>query len=187
MDLGDLLVLVASKLRELVLPFFVTGSTATITYGEPRFTNDIDLVVRLGLGDSERLDSAFDAKSFYRDLESMESAIRRCTSFNLIHPSSGLKVDFMVADDSAFNRSRFSRIQWIELGVGEAIPFASPEDVIVKKLEYLKLGGSDKHLRDIAGVLRTLEAIDLAYIESWSEALGVINEWRRVQSLADAT
>jgi hypothetical protein len=109
MDPGELLARVAEVLASNSIPYFVTGSTATIAYGEPRFTNDIDIVVRLRASDQEALVSAFDSGEFYLAPESIGRAIRRRSSFNLIHPSSGLKVYFMVADDTEFNESRFRR------------------------------------------------------------------------------
>ncbi len=164
----------------------MTGSTATIAYGEPRFTNDIDIVVRLKTGDIEALLAAFDPEEFYLSPESMAVAVRRRTAFKLIHPSSGLKVDFMVADDSKFDESRFRRVQAIDTGLGAPVFFASPEDVILKKLEYFRDGGSQKHLRDIAGVLRTSENLDLSYVESWAVELGVSDEWQKARVLADS-
>jgi hypothetical protein len=116
--------------------------------------------------------------------ESIQRALRRRTSFNLIHPSSGLKVDFMVAEESSFNESRFRRVQKVRTGVGDPVPFASPEDVILKKLEFYREGGSKKHLRDIAGVLRTSEGVDREYIEHWAEILGVLAEWQEANELA---
>ncbi|MFO0783885.1 MAG: hypothetical protein U0636_09405 [Phycisphaerales bacterium] len=55
--------------------------------------------------------------------------------FNIIHVPSGLKADIMVARDDAFNRSRFESL--LSAVVDEQpTPFASPEDVILKKLVY---------------------------------------------------
>ena len=116
MDPGELLARVAEVLAGNSIPFFVTGSTATIAYGEPRFTNDIDIVVRLEARDVEPLVSAFDPAEFYLAPESIRRAIRGRSSFNLLHPSSGLKVDFMVADESSFNESRFRRVRSLETG-----------------------------------------------------------------------
>ncbi len=177
MDPGELLQVVAAKLEELEVPYFVTGSMATIAYGEPRFTNDIDLVVRLEAGKVEALVGAFDAEDFYLARESVVNALHRRSSFNLIHPHSGLKVDFMVAEASTFNESRFERTRRLDIGTGTRLPFASPEDVILKKLQYYRDGGSEKHLRDIAGVLRTSREIDTRYIEEWSSRLGVEAQW----------
>jgi hypothetical protein len=59
--------------------------------------------------------------------------------------------------------------------------FASPEDVILKKLEYFKGGGSEKHIRDILGVLKTQgERIDRVYIAEWAGPLGVVAEWDQI-------
>ena len=53
--------------------------------------------------------------------------------------------------------------------------------MIIKKMEYYRLGESDKHLRDIAGVLRVSgPAIDRAYIEDWAARLGLSDIWQRV-------
>ena len=183
MDPGELLAIVAEALKRLDVPFFVTGSTATIAYGEPRFTNDIDIVVELEAGDVDGLVAAFDEEDFSLSPESMASAIRRRSSFNLIHPSSGLKIDFMVAADSEFNESRFRRARPVETGIGEPVPFASPEDVILKKLEFFRDGGSEKHLRDIAGVLRVNDDLDCSYLDRWAVELAVEPEWLRAKEL----
>ena len=56
----------------------------------------------------------------------------------------------------------------------KSVWFASPEDVILKKMVYHKEGGSDKHLRDIAGVLRIQgERLDRGYLSEWALTLQV--------------
>lgn len=173
----------ASVLRRLGVAHFVTGSTATIAYGEPRLTNDIDIVVDLRAGHVEPLLSAFSGAEFYLSEETVWRAVSKRSSFNLIHPASGLKVDFMVAEDSAFNRSRFRRARELEIGLDAPVLFASPEDVILKKLEYYRMGASEKHLRDIAGVLRTTDELDEPYLEYWAELLGVKDAWEKAKHL----
>ena len=178
MDPGELLRLVAATLDGLGIVHFVTGSTATITYGEPRFTNDIDIAVRLDVTESEALCEAFPSPDFTVSTESAARAVRDHSSFNLIHPASGLKVDFMVTDDSPFNVSRFERATRLDIGAGPSVCFATPEDVILKKLEYYREGGSEKHMRDIAGVLRVSAAnIDVDYIAGWVARLRLAEEW----------
>ncbi len=175
---GELLRRVASALREIGAPYFVTGATATVVYGEPRLTNDIDVVVRLGSGQVEALLERFEPDEFYLDEEAAVRAVEIRSSFNLIHPASGLKVDFMVADESAYDESRFERAREVDVGEGELAYFAAPEDVILKKLEYYQRGGSEKHLRDIAGILRVSgDELDREYIDDWSERLGLTAEW----------
>jgi len=181
MELADLLKHVTTVLERLRIPHFVTGSIATIAYGEPRLTNDIDIVIRVQPRQIADLCREFPDDEFYVSPEMAADAAERGGQFNILHPRSGLKVDVMVADGSAFNESRFGRIQKLPVSPELDVPFASPEDVILKKLEYYREGGSDKHLRDIAGVLATMGAeIDQRYIAAWAQRLGVLRIWRRV-------
>lgn len=182
METSDLLKFAVQVLERLELRYFVTGSTGTIFYGEPRFTNDIDIVVALPPDRIRDLCAAFPADEFYVSEESAQRAVRTRGQFNIIHPASGLKIDIMVPADTAFNRSRFQRTHRVSPEEDFDAEFASAEDLIVKKLEYYQEGGSDKHLRDIAGVLRIGGSeIDLDYIAMWAEKLGLLEAWRAVR------
>jgi hypothetical protein len=84
----------------------------------------------------------------------------------------------MVAGQSEFDQTRLRRVVRVQSGPDLVSWFASPEDVILKKLEYFKEGGSEKHIRDILGVLKMQgERVDRAYIAEWAGRLGVTNEW----------
>jgi hypothetical protein len=156
----------------------VTGSTATIAYGEPRFTNDIDIVIDLPARMADDFCDAFHMDDFYLNRETVKTAIRNGTQFNLIHPASGLKIDFIVLTPSDFNRSRVSRRRELPVLEDRTVSFASPEDVILMKMLYYREGESEKHLRDIGGVLRVQgERIDRQYITQWAEHLGVGDVW----------
>jgi len=175
---AELLEELAGILEELRIPYFVTGSVATIAYGEPRFTNDIDIVVQLFPIQIDPLCQAFSSDDFYISIEAVVDAVTRRGQFNILHPSSGLKIDVMVADDSDFNQSRFTRTRQLQISPHRKAEFASPEDVIIKKLAFYREGGSDKHIRDIRGVLAVLgENIERSYIESWVTKLGLSREW----------
>jgi len=55
--------------------------------------------------------------------------------------------------------------------------FASAEDLILKKLVFFQMGCSDKHLRDISGVMLVQgDSIDQGYLDEWAEKLGVNEE-----------
>ena len=186
MELSELLRFVTGTLDRLGIPYLVTGSMATIAYGEPRLTNDIDLVVRLSPQQVLPLCEAFPEGRFYLSREAALEAAERCGQFNVLHPLSGLKIDLMVADDSEFNASRFGRVRLIALAPDVSASFASPEDVILKKLEYYREGGSDKHLRDIAGVIKVMgHDLDRHYLEAWARRLGLSRLWRKVSETAD--
>jgi hypothetical protein len=187
MDPSELLRLVTGILERLGFRYLVTGSTATIFFGEPRFTNDIDIVLDLPSARIADLCLAFPAEDFYLSEESVRRAVARGGQFNLLHPKSGLKIDFIVATDTPFNRSRFARSRRLTPGPDFQATFASPEDVILKKMEYFREGHSDKHLRDIAGVFKISgDQIDRGYLEDWIARLGLGEVWQEVLRWLDA-
>ena len=181
MEQSELLRFVVSVLERLNLPYFVTGSTVTIFYGEPRFTNDIDIVVDLPAGAVQEFCRQFPDGDFYVSQEAASDAVRRRSQFNIIQPGSGLKVDVIVPAPSEFNSTRFARARRVQVGEGWDASFSSPEDAILKKMEFFREGGSDKHLRDITGVLKTSgREIDSAYIDGWAATLGLTEIWRAI-------
>ncbi|HKI03618.1 MAG TPA: hypothetical protein VKK31_16690 [Thermoanaerobaculia bacterium] len=181
MEQFELLQHVVKALERLGLRYFVTGSMATIFFGEPRFTNDIDIVVDLPPARIPELCAAFPAPDFYLSQETVHRAVTRRGQFNIIHPSSGLKVDVMVPADSPFNQGRFARMKRVRPAPDFDAAFSSPEDVILKKMESYREGGSEKHLRDIAGVLKISgERLDRAYIAEWAERMGTSEIWEEI-------
>ena len=180
---SELLAHLARALDDLGLRYLVTGSTATILYGEPRLTNDIDVVVVLKSARIDAFCRCFPANEFYISREAVVEAVANSGQFNIIHPASGLKIDVMIPDDSPYNRSRLQRSRRENMAPDIDVCFASAEDVIVKKLEYYKQGGSEKHLRDITGVLKIRGAkVDTEYIAGWAARLGLTQVWRRSSS-----
>lgn len=179
----ELLRYLADTFDRLGLRYAVTGSTATITYGEPRFTNDIDVVVDIPAARIDEFMLAFPRPDFYPSLTAVESAVAHQRQFNIIHPTSGLKVDVIVASQSEFDRQRLDRSRLLAVLADRSVSFAAPEDVILKKMEYYQQGGSEKHLRDISGVLRLQgDRIDRDRITAWAARLGVSNVWSLVLS-----
>jgi hypothetical protein len=183
MEHADLLRYLAEVFERLRVPYLVTGSTATVAYGEPRFTNDIDVVIDLPAAQLDELLAAFPADDFYVSRSAVESAIARRRQFNIIHPASGLKADLIVASESEFDRNRLLRARPLSALPDRTVQFASPEDVILKKMQYFQEGGSEKHLRDIAGVLLIQgDRIERDYIQDWASRLAVADVWALVVS-----
>lgn len=182
MELYDLLAQVVQTFERLRIPYLVTGSVASMAYGEPRLTNDIDLVAGIRESDISNVVVAFPAPEFYVSDEAIRDAIRRDGQFNIIHPGSGLKVDVIVRRDTPFDHSRFARARPLRPAESYVAAFASAEDVIIKKMEYFREGGSEKHLRDITGMLKvTGKEIDHAYIAEWADRLGLHEIWDMIQ------
>ena len=159
MQPDDLLRYTADVLDRVGLTYLVTGSTATIAYGEPRFTNDLDIVLDLPADRTAAFCAGFPPPDFYLSADAVADAVRTGFQFNVIHPASGLKIDFILLTTTAFDASRRSRGRQLPVLADRSVAFASPEDVILKKLLYFREGGSEKHLRDIAGVVRVQGAL----------------------------
>lgn len=158
--------------------YFVTGAVAAIAYGEPRLTNDIDIVADLREDDVPKLKTCYPDEDFYFDTDSAMRAVRSRSQFNIIHPGSGLKIDVMISKGDAFDLSRFRRARKLKPLDDTDVAFASPEDVILKKMAFYSEGGSDKHLRDIAGILKISgDSIDRSYIAAWAGKLGLEEIW----------
>jgi hypothetical protein len=160
------------------IPYFITGAVAAIAYGEPRLTNDIDVVADMSESDVPKLKTCFPEDEFYFDVAAAKKAVETHFQFNIIHPGSGLKIDIMISKGDEFDRSRFRRARRLRPLEDTEVAFASPEDVILKKMAFYQAGASEKHLRDIAGILKISgDSIDYSYIESWAKKLGLKDIW----------
>jgi hypothetical protein len=182
MEQHELLGYLVRCLEKLKVPYFVTGAVACIAYGEPRFTNDIDIVVDIKDEHIAQLKKCFPEEEYYLDSDAAREAIKRRHQFNIIHPASGLKIDVMISKRDAFDKSRFSRIRRMHPLEDTEANFASPEDVIIKKMEYYKEGSSDKHIRDILGMIKISgDMIDPKYISLWAKKLNLVEIWEAIQ------
>lgn len=181
MEQSDLLRHLVRCLEKLNIPYFITGAVASIAYGEPRLTNDIDVVAEIHDGHITEFKGCFPEEDFYLDSDAIREAIKRRHQFNIIHPTSGLKVDVMIPKRDAFDENRFARIKRMRFLEDTEANFASPEDVIIKKMEYFKEGSSEKHIRDIMGILKISgEMIDLGYVSSWAKRLNLDDIWKPI-------
>jgi hypothetical protein len=181
MDQNELLSYIVHCFEKLDIPYFITGSIASIAYGEPRLTNAIDIVADIKRDHIDEFKGCFPENDFYLEKESIKRAVKYQHQFNIIHPASGFKMDIMISKKDAFDQNRFNRIKRLLISENESANFASPEDVILKKLQYFKEGGSEKHLRDITGILRISgDMINKDYLSVWAEKLGVGEIWDSV-------
>lgn len=181
-DQADLLEFVADRLNTAHISYFVTGSQASALYGEPRFTQDIDIVLELMTEQVPSFLQLFASEDFYLSEAAVRNAVTRRGMFNLIQPSSGSKVDFVVAKNSDFDRTRMTRTRFLSISEKSKARFASPEDVILKKMQWFTKDNSDRHIRDILGVLQVQQTqIDASYIETWLDELGVRDVWKAIQ------
>lgn len=181
MEQHELLRYIVRSLESVGIRYLITGSMASMVYGEPRFTNDLDIVVQILEEDIARLKGCFPENEFYFSEDAARRALRETGQFNVIHSSTGFKIDFVIRKNEPFDDSRFSRTKRLKAAEDTVASFASPEDVIIKKMQYYKMGGSEKHLRDITGILKVSEKmIDYGYIENWSKKLVLSEVWQSI-------
>ena len=181
MTLAELLADMVRRLEDGHIPYMVTGSTASAYYGEPRATRDLDIVIDPS---PEALDALVDgllADHMYVDRDAASTALRERTQFNVIGPDA-TKVDLIICKDRPFSREEFDRRRPANL-LGTDAFIASPEDMIIAKLEWSVPFDSDRQLRDVASMLAVSEGvIDRGYIDRWVRSLGLEEVWRRVTS-----
>ena len=181
MNQAELLDWVIAVLESQQLTYMLVGSFASAVYGEPRLTHDIDIVLQLDADTVDRLCRAFPSPEFYVSLSAAREAVMGLGQFNVIHPASGNKIDFVIARNDAWGQSQMARRARKPILPDRAAFVAAPEDVILGKLWYYREGGSEKHLRDITAMLQVSgEEIDKEYINHWSQQLGLRKEWRAV-------
>ncbi len=173
---ADQFLLFVDALNDLDLRFMVTGSVATILYGEPRMTHDVDLVLELDVSSASDLASRFPIEDYYFppiEVVRLEAARHQRGHFNIIHHKSGLKADIYLAGDDPLHRAALEAVNTVEID-GRTIPLAPPSYVIARKLQYFREGGSDKHLRDIRGMVQSLgDSIDRTQVEEFATMAGV--------------
>ena len=181
MEQAELLRRVLEELEERGITYLLVGSLASGVYGEPRLTLDLDIVVELRPNQVSELCAAFPSPEYYVSEKAAQEAVLRRGQFNVIHPASGNKIDFIIARQDAWGRSQVNRRRREQILPGRPGYTAAPEDVILGKLWYYREGGSEKHLRDIAGMLQVSgDEIDTVYVDHWTVQLGVTEEWQTV-------
>lgn len=168
---------VTDVFEKLGIPYLIGGSLASTLYGMVRTTQDSDIVAEMRLGHLQPFISALQDE-FYVDDKMIAESIRRHSSFSIIHRETMFKVDVFIPRPRPFLQSQMARAQRQEFDLEPKISanFASPEDTILSKLEWYRLGGeaSDRHWRDILGVLKVLAGeLDLDYLRKWAMELKV--------------
>jgi hypothetical protein len=168
----DLVRLFIEPLEGLGLVYMITGGVASVIYGDPRFTRDIDIVLELHGTDARRLADAYSGFDYYvppLDVIIEESA--RGGHFNIIDRDTGLRADIYLAGNDPLHAWAFERRRRVPLE-GWSIWVAPIEYVILRKLQYYQISGSDRHLRDVAMMLQLSgESIDGQQLTAWLDRL----------------
>jgi hypothetical protein len=178
---------VATAIESVGGAYFVGGSVASSLQGDPRSTNDVDIVVSLAANKVDALATAL-GSDFEVDRDMLRQALLAGTSANAFFLPVLTKVDFFGVGRSEFDESEFARRCPIVVGeAGESLVVKTPEDSVLRKLLWFRDGGSvsDKQWRDIVAILRVSRAnLDVAYMTAWAQRLGVATELARAEGEA---
>jgi hypothetical protein len=150
----------------------VGGSFASTVHGEPRASNDLDVIANLRLAHVSEFVRAL-GSDFYADEVAIREAVAKRDSFNVIDERSFLKIDVFVPPAGPLGEGQLARRRTFSLsGAGSAVFVLGPEDTVLQKLRWYDLGGrtSDRQWRDILGVIRLGGELDLSYLREVAES-----------------
>jgi len=179
----DLLLLFVRPLQQADFRYIVTDSVAAIFYGEPRLTLAVDLVVFLHDRDMARLADIFPANDFYLpppEIIAAEARREQRGHFNIIHLATGFKADLYLTGRDELEAWAFRFLRRVQYA-GVPVALAPPEYVIVRKLEYYREDGSEKHVRDVRSMLAVSGGqLDQSVLHEWIQRRGLQAEWKLV-------
>ena len=168
------------KFNSSKIPYAVTGSVASIIYGQPRMTHDVDIVINLNINRAKEFLSLFPADEFYcPPVEILKTEILKNVRghCNLIHNESGFKADIYFCGTDEFQKWALTNAKHFDFN-NRKIAVAPPEYVIIKKLEFYKEGKSSKHLDDIKAILfNSKEVINFPVLQKYISEFGLNKEW----------
>jgi hypothetical protein len=169
---------VIKAFNQLSIPYYIGGSIASSLYGIARASMDVDMIAALTYNHVASL-VEYLKDGYYIDEQMIVDAISTASSFNLIHLETMMKIDVFIHKQDPYHESALTRrIQdlIVEGDPDSSYYFSSPEDVIISKLDWHKMGGqaSDRQWLDILGVIKVqADSLDKDYLMRWSEAQGL--------------
>lgn len=157
MDFRECLERISQLLRVCETRFYLTGGAAAIAYGDPRTTQDVDVIVDAKALHLRR--SLFfehlRQEGFLFNEQAIQTAITSGSLFQLIDPKSALKFDLYPRD---LVPGGLDRAVEVEVMPGLVLPVASRPDLVISKLIWVSKG-SHKSRRDLRQImLRANEA-----------------------------
>lgn len=166
------------------IEYFLGGSIASTVYGEPRFTQDVDIILRLSPWKVSKLANEFEGE-FYLSLPTLQEAASQGTTANLIHLATNFKIDLMFSRETPFEISAFERRVKHQVTDLEFY-FCTAEDIILAKLDWHRKSSQmlDRQLRDIQTVMMVQQSLDLDYLRTWARHQGTLTQLE--SSLRDA-
>ena len=168
---------VIQAFEKMSIPYYIGGSIASSVYGMARATMDVDVIADLKVTHIPRLKQILE-NEYYIDEDMIADAIRTNSSFNLIHLETMIKIDVFIHKEDPYAEMALQRKRkdTLEELANVEFYFSSPEDIIIAKLQWYKIGGfvSERQWLDVIGVIKVQkDLLDKKYLEGWSKKLGL--------------
>ena len=180
MDQLEILRHVVSALEQTNIQYMLVGSYGSSYHGEPRLTYDIDVLVDMHIGQVSDFCERFPISQYYVSEAGLLDAIQHRFQTTIIHHNTGNKVDLIFPKNNEWGNSQLARRQRAE--IANIITYvADPIDIIIAKMWYYSEGGSDKHLRDVASMLRiNPDRVNVHEVKKWADQLGYTAIWETI-------
>lgn len=182
MTLQAFLSLVVSELEGAGIRFMITGSLAASYHGAPRATQDVDLVVEPDEASLLELARRLRDVGLYASDADVREAVETRGQFNAIDPATGWKADFVVRKSREFSSTEFDRRLPLNF-LGLEMSMVTAEDLVIAKLEWAKLGDSERQLQAVADIVAIQgERLDRDYLGTWIGRLHLEDQWEKVDA-----
>ena len=165
----EFLLYIAELLGRLGIPYHVGGSIASSAHGMYRASADIDFVIDPTSIQLEALAHALEP-GFYVSRSAMTEALSSRSTFNAIHDETSFKIDFFIKGTAPFDAEEFGDEH------GHAVLLKSPEDTVLRKLEWFRRGGevSERQWHDVLSILAAARGqLDETHLDRWAVELGI--------------
>jgi hypothetical protein len=184
----DLIAVFAPRFDAAGISWMVAGGVASIVYGEPRLTQDLDIVASISVADADRFAAQFPEPEFYcAPVDTIVEESRRDTfgHFKVLHNETGARADVYLAGKDVLAQRGLAARRTVLL-LGRAVPLAPPENVILHKLRFRQQGASERHLRDVRAMLRVLgDSIDRTALAHAAAEFGLTAQWNEMEQGRD--
>ena len=182
----DIVAVFAPGLIASGIEWMIAGGVAAIVYGEPRVTQDIDIVAALHPHEARALTEHFPESLFYCppvEVVAEEAGREAFGHFNILHLETDARADVYLAGQNPLARRGLDSRRLVDI-VGLTVPIAPPEYVILHKLLFRQQGASIRHLHDVVSMLRILgDSVDHARLRDDAFALGLEKQWHEMKAL----
>ena len=175
---------VIKALNNAHIPYMISGSIGSSFHGQPRATNDADIVID---PTKEQVPGFVDAlgPDCYVSKDAAIGALQNNSMFNVIDTESGAKADLIIRKKRPFSQQEFTRRTQVPFAGTDAYVL-SPEDSILSKLEWGKGRPSEIQFKDALGVLLAQkDNLDFDYLKRWAKELGIEDALKQLMKAAE--